>query len=211
MRGRDAANERGRGGGTERGQAHTLEAFTAALIVVSGVLFALQSTAVTPLTASTSNQHIENQQQAVAADLLATAAENGTLRPAVAFWDPDEESFVGASERGFYANGGPPNAFGARLNETFGRLGTSGTRVAYNVYVRYRLPDNSSRRLSMVYMGSPSDNAASASRTVALYDDTPLSGPVDGTVSTREFYAPDAAPNAALYTVVEVQIVVWQI
>ena len=64
----------------------------------------------------------------------------------------------------------------------------------------------------MVYMGSPSDNAASATRTVTLADDTGLSGPVAGTVSdpSTSFYAPDAAPNASLYNVMEVRIVVWQ-
>jgi hypothetical protein len=195
-----------------RGQAHTLEAFTAALLIVSAVLFALQSTAVTPLTASTSNQHIENQHQTAAADLFSTTAENGTLRPALTFWDPNEKAFVEAGEQGLYANGGPPNAFGAALNDTFGDLSTPGRRIAYNVFVRYRLPDNSTRSQTMVYMGSPSDNAASATRTVTLADDTGLSGPVAGTVSdpSTSFYAPDAAPNASLYNVMEVRIVVWQ-
>jgi len=192
-----------------RGQVHTLEAFTAALLVVSGVLFALQATAVTPLTASTSNQHIENQHQTAAADVLSAAAENGTLRSAVTFWNPADSAFVGAGGRGFYANGGPPNAFGAALNDTFGDLSTAGRRIAYNVEVRYRTADNETRKQTMVYMGSPSDNAATATRTVALADDTPLSG-ASGTVSSAEFYAPDAAPNASFYNVMEVRIVVWQ-
>ncbi|WP_158057453.1 DUF7288 family protein [Halorussus halophilus] len=200
-------DERGRG--DERGQAHTLEAFTAALIVVSGVLFALQSTAVTPLTASTSNQHIENQHQVAAADLLAGAAERGTLRQSVLFWDQTNGTFVGASESGFYANSGPPNAFGESLNETFGSFSSPGRRIAYNVYVYYRKPDNTSRRQTMVYMGSPSDNAATASRTVTIYDDTPLNG-TETNVSSGRFYAPDAAPNATLYNTMEVRIVVWQ-
>lgn len=203
---------RGRGrtkGNSARGQVHTLEAFTAALLVVSGVLFAMQATAVTPLTASTSNQHVENQHRAAASDVLTTAAENGTLRPALTYWDPDERAFVRAGERGLYENGGPPNPFGAALNDTFGNFSTPGRRIAYNVYVRYRLPDNGTRRQTMVYMGSPSDNAASASRTVALTDGTPLSG-ASGTVSSANFYAPDAAPNATLFNVMEVRIVVWQ-
>src|SRR6056297_391047 len=124
----------------DRGQVHTLEAFTAALLVVSGVLFALQATAVTPLTASTSNQHIRTQHRVAAGDLLSVAAANGTLRPAVTFWNPGEQSFVGAP-RQFYANGGPPNAFGDALNETFGNFSTPGRRVAYDVFVRYRRPD----------------------------------------------------------------------
>jgi hypothetical protein len=196
----------------DRGQAHTLEGFMSALLVVSAVLFALQSTAVTPLTASTSNQHIENQHQTAAADLLLTTAENGSLRPAVTFWDPSEKAFVGAEAQGFYANGGPPNAFGAALNDTFGDFSTPGRRIAYNVFVKYRLPDNTTRSKTMVYMGSPSDNAASATRTVTLADDTRLSGPAAETVSdpSANFYAPDAAPNASLYNVMEVRIVVWQ-
>ncbi|PSP55191.1 hypothetical protein BRC82_06700 [Halobacteriales archaeon QS_1_67_19] len=194
---------------SRRGQVHTLEAFTAALLVVSGVLFALQTTAVTPLTASTSNQHVENQHRTAADDVLATVAADDSLESAVTFWDPNRNSFVGASDRGFYANGGPPNAFGAALNDTFGNLTTPDRRIAYNVYVRYRKPDNSTRRQTMVYMGSPSDNAASATRTVTLTDDAALSG-AGGTVSSTDFYAPDAAPNATLYNVMEVRIVVWQ-
>ncbi|MFQ3285215.1 MAG: hypothetical protein ACI944_001946, partial [Natronomonas sp.] len=37
-----------------RGQAHTVEAFAAAVLVVSGLVFATQAAAVTPLSASTS-------------------------------------------------------------------------------------------------------------------------------------------------------------
>jgi hypothetical protein len=204
---RERANSRERP--RSRGQVHTLEAFTAALLVVSGVLFAMQATAVTPLTASTSNQHIETQHRTAAADVLATAAENGTLRPAVTFWNPDEQEFVDAGDRGFYANGGPPNGFGASLNDTFGSFSTSDRRIAYNVVVRYRTADNDTRKQTMVYMGSPSDNAATATRTVTLADDTPLSG-ASGNVSSANFYAPDAAPDASLYNVMEVQIIVWQ-
>lgn len=196
-------------GKSTRGQVHTLEAFTAALLVVSGVLFALQATAVTPLTASTSNQHVENQHRTAATDLLSSAARKGSLRRAVTHWNPVEKAFVGATDRGFHANGGPPNDFGAGLNDTFGNLTTPGRRIAYNVYVRYRKPDDSTRRETMVYMGSPSDNAASAARTITIYDHTPMSG-TTGNVSSANFYAPDAAPNATLYNVMEVRIVVWQ-
>ncbi|WP_232820431.1 DUF7288 family protein [Halorussus litoreus] len=202
-------------GNTSRGQAHTLEAFTAALIVVSGVLFALQATAVTPLTASTSNQHVENQHRTAAEDLLATAEANGSLRSAVTFWDAENRTFAGATSRGFYVDGGPPNDFGAALNDTFGNVSTSGRRIAYNVYVRFRTPDDApscsgvSSPRTMVYMGSPSDNAASATRTVALADDGDLSGPSEGTVSA-DLYGCDAAPDDRLYNVMEVRIVVWQ-
>lgn len=192
-----------------RGQAHTLEGFAAALIVVSGVAFALQATAVTPLTASTSNQHIENQESATASNLLATTAANGTLAPSTTYWDRSNGQFVGATDEGYYANGGPPTPFGRALNRTF-----RDDRIAFNVYVRYRRADGSRGSQRMVYMGSPSDNAISASRTVVLVNDTRLSGGagnVSAAAAAGEFYAPDAAPGSELFNVMEVRIVVWRI
>ena len=193
----------------DRGQAHTLEAFMAALLVVSGVLFALGATAVTPLSASTSNQHIQNQQQVAANDLLATAAANGTLLEAVVYWNRSEGGFYGAGEAGYYTDGGPPNDFGNALNAIF-----RAERVAFNVYVGYWEGATKKQR-PLTYMGSPSDNAVTASRTVTLYDDTRLSAPDQaGTVANAsangDFYAPDVAPDGELFNVVEVRIISWR-
>lgn len=181
----------------------------AALIVVSGVLFALGATAVTPLSASTSNQNIQNQQLAVANDLLATAAANGTLREAVVYWNTSGGGFEDAGNGGYYTAGGPPIPFGDALNETF-----RDERVAFNVYVVYW--DGTTRKQQpMTYMGSPSDNAVTASRTVTLYNDTALSAPGEtGNVSNAsvngDFYLPDIALGSELFNVVEVRIVTWR-
>ena len=193
----------------DRGQAHTLEAFMAALIVVSGVLFALGATAVTPLSASTSNQHIQNQQLVAANDLLAASAANETLREAVVYWNATSNGFEGASGDGYYTVGGPPTPFGAALNETF-----RDERIAFNVYVAY-WDGTHPRQRPMVYMGSPSDNAVTATRTVTLLNDTALSAPGETrNVSTAslagDFYASDVAPGNELFSVVEVRIVVWR-
>jgi hypothetical protein len=193
----------------DRGQAHTLEAFMAALLVVSGVLFALGATAVTPLSASTSNQHIQNQQLAVANDLLATADANGTLRQAVVHWNATAGGFSGAGDAGYYTAGGPPTAFGRVLNETF-----RDQRVAFNVYVVY-WSGTKRKSIPMTYMGAPSDNAVRATRTVVLYNDTELSAPgmtsnVSEAGATGDFYAPDLAVGSELYNVVEVRITAWR-
>lgn len=183
-----------------RAQAHTLEAFVASLLVLGGVLFAIQATAVTPLSASTSNQHIEAQQRAQAADLMVVADANDTLRPAVV-----------AAGNGTYSKGGPPNQFGRLLNETFGS-----ERVAFNVALTHekRGVGNGTGSLSLVYMGSPTDNAVSTHHAVVLYDDTPFPGPYANVSAARdagEFYAEDISPDSELYNVVEVTIVVWRI
>nr|WP_321170906.1 hypothetical protein [Halobaculum sp. DT55] len=199
---------------TVRAQAHTLEGFAAALILLSGVLFALQATAVTPLTASTSNQHIENQQGAVAEGVLAAAEANGTLAPAILHWNSSGDRFIDSGEGGVYENANSAfsaTAFGETLNRTFGD-----ERVAYNVELRYRTVSGGQGRTRVVYMGSPSDNAVAASRTATLYDDDRVDGG-SRTLETvasdpdREFYAGDADPDGPLYGVMEVRIVVWRI
>jgi hypothetical protein len=196
----------------DRAQAHTLEAFAAAILIVAGLTFALQATAVTPLSASTSNQHLENQQRAVADDLLETSAANGDLRETVLRWDPEAETFTDSRSPSYFTGGGPPTPFGAALNESFGDR-----RIAFNVHIRHG-PDNEGET-TLVSMGSPSDNAVTATRTVVLTDDANLTAPgyenttlralADGT-KAGEFYAADAAPGA-VYDRLEVRIVVWQL
>ncbi|MFC7173351.1 hypothetical protein ACFQL0_08225 [Haloplanus litoreus] len=98
---------------TVRAQAHTLEAITAGMIVLASVVFALQVTAVTPLSASTASQHIENQQEASAAGVLDAARESGALHAAVRHWDETNGSLHGA--------GGGAYTTDAEVNRT--RLG----------------------------------------------------------------------------------------
>lgn len=189
----------------DRGQAHTLEAFIAALLLVTAVIFATQATAVTPLSASTSNQHIENQLRANANDLLAATDESGALRDAVVDVNESAGRFAGAEDRRFFTNGGPPNEFGEALNVTFGDR-----NIAFNVYVTYQ-EDDDTDTTRLVYMGSPSDNAVTASRTVFLYNETKLTGPDEIPVSQSSFYSEMAQQSDnELYNVLEVRIVVWR-
>jgi hypothetical protein len=196
-------------GATGRAQAHTVEAFVAGIILLASVVFALQVTAVTPLTASTSSQHIENQQEAVATGILASAAANGTLEPTVLFVNNSTGRFHGDTFDGMYVSGGPPTAFGDTLNESFLDRG-----IAFNLYVHHATSERTMRRQTVVRMGGPSDNAISARRTVTLYDDDVLYA-ADGSKTTHTladsgtFYAADQHVGP-LYNVVEVEVVVWR-
>lgn len=202
-----------------RAQAHTLEAFVAALLLVAGLIFASQATAVTPLSASTSNQHIENQHRAVANDLLAVSAEDGSLREAVVHWNGTDEGFVGSGNRTYYTGTlpqGDPNDPDHPLSEPLSTF-FDDRHLAYNIDVSYQRSSSPTDRSTqpMVVMGSPSDNAVSATRTVVLYDSTELSGGQnEGTPlseSGDEFYADDTDPDSQVYNVVEVRIVVWRL
>lgn len=195
-----------------RAQAHTLEAFVAGLLVLSGIVFALQTTAVTPLSASTSNQHVGNQQRTAALGVLDAAEANGTLRDALVDWNASGGTFTNASGGG-YRNGGPPNAFGRALNRTFREQ-----RTAFNVDLYWTDVNGSNAGpRSLVDMGTPSDDATVASRNVVLYNDTRLARTPTTTVAearanaSTTFYAPDAAVGQRLFNVVEVRITVWRI
>lgn len=190
----------------ERGQVHTLEAIVGGLLLASSVVFALQMTAVTPLSASTSNQHIENQQQASAEGVLSMAADGGSLKRAVLYWNSSGAKFHNATVNGYYT-GTMPTKFGRTLERTFGDRG-----IAYNVYVNYYKAGKPQRE-PMVYHGVPSDNAVSASKTVVLTNTTRLythdldRGPP---INDSNFYA-DNNGDGVLFDVIRVEVVVWRI
>lgn len=190
-----------------RGQAFTLEAFTASLLLIGSIIFALQVTAVTPLTASTSSQHIENQQQQLASGLLDAAVSNESLRESVLHWNESADRFEGSDpDEGYYTTGGPPTAFGAMLNRTFRDRG-----LAFNVNVWYVRGSGTLRRERMVNFGTPSDNAVSARRTVVLYDNDTLTATTSTELSAASsFYASDISSGSGLYNVVRVEVIVWR-
>ena len=196
-----------------RAQAHTLEGVVAGLLLVSALVFAYQVTAVTPLSGSTSSQHIENQQRAAAEGVLQTAEESEALRRAVLFWDGNK--FRGADNGQHYTNKQtPPNRFLDALSRAFEDRG-----VAFNVHVVYVDSGGARHRQRMVHRGEPSDNAATATTTMTLYDDDVLYADPDGDFVAEatsddldggSFYAPDAGPSSIVYNVVVVEVTVWR-
>ncbi|MFB6138106.1 MAG: hypothetical protein ABEJ42_07205 [Halobacteriaceae archaeon] len=201
----------GGGPGTDRGQAHTLEAFAAATLLLASVLFALQVTAVTPLTASTSSQHIENQQAATAEGVL-RATDDADIRTVLRNWDSTRGEFWGSDE-GFYVSRLPSwSSFGDRLERAFDRQG-----VAYNVNLYYVTQDGTIAEQRLLYTGEPSDHAAAATTTVALRDSDKILGSNGGSPTARldavPYFAPDAYTSGSehpLYNVVVVEVVVWR-
>jgi len=199
----------------QRGQAHTLEAVVGAIRLLTAVGFALQITIVTPLSASTSSQHIESQQRATAQGVLATAAEEGALKDAVLYWNDTGGNFHDTSVRNYYTNGPPDNEFGNMLSRAFDQNG-----LAYNVYLRSNAPRITNiQRQRMIFQGTPSDNAISASRTIVLHEDDLLldnesepTGTELNDSSTFSQVTTDAdGVDQGVYNVVRVEVVVWRI
>lgn len=195
-----------------RGQAHTMEAVAASLILLGGLVFALQSTVVTPLTDSTASQHVENQLSAEAEGLLEAAAEDGSLKETTLYWNNSGECFHDAEVCGSYGytDGGPPTSFGESLNETF-----RDRNVAFNVNVMYLSQGGAISSEEMVRSGHPSDHAVTVRQTVTLTDDDRL---IDRDGEKKDlqledadgFYAPNRAVNDSVYNVVQVEVVLWR-
>lgn len=203
----------------DRGQAHTLEAVVGGILLLTAIAFALQVTIVTPLSASTSSQHIEGQQRAVAEGVLASAAEENALQEAVLYWNESAGNFHDTPSPGYYTDDPPDNQFGEMLSRAFDEEG-----IAYNVYVKFQSQSdpNSVNERAMILQGTPTDNAVSATRTLSLRNDDRLVDS-DGslnetTVREADLYISNGPAEAAggqaghgLYNVVRVEVVVWRI
>ena len=201
-------------GRTSRGQAHTLEGVVAGIVLLASLVFALQATTVTPLSASTSNEYIGTQLRGIAAGTLATGAETGSLKRMALNWDNANGKFAGAGGDGYYVR--PPTAppgqsdFIDSLQAAY-----AGQGVAYNIYVQYEDRPGSIERRQLLYQGAPSDNAVSASRTITIYNDDMFTGTttrVDDPSSTY-FIRPnfDRSPGTPLFAVITVEVVVWRL
>lgn len=198
--------------GSDRGQALTLEAITSAILLLAAISFALQMTAVTPLSASTSSQHLENQLQKTGEGVLASADESGALEEAVLYWNRTGQKFHETDRRSYYTSGGPPNEFGKILDETYSDRG-----IAFNVVVHHHTIEGGYIREWMVRQGEPSDHAVSSSRTVTLVDDDRLLDS-DGErkdvtlqdVDEEEFYAQDTG-DGSFYNHIRVEVIAWRL
>lgn len=192
----------------DRGQGHTLEGIVAALLIITSVAFALQVTAVTPLTASTASQHVETQYEHAATGVLATAAQNDDLAPTLRYWNDTGATFHHASDEGYYIGTAPPTRFGESLEQAFDEAG-----IAYNVDVTYVTADGTLQDRRLVHFGQPSDTAVTVSRTVVLYDSDPLldrtGNRTDTQLSETNYFAPDAY-DGHLYNVVVVEVTIWR-
>ncbi|MFB6180175.1 MAG: hypothetical protein ABEI77_10680 [Halorientalis sp.] len=206
----------------DRSQAFTLEGLIGTIVILTAVLFALQSVVITPTTGGSVNPERRAQLQSESDDILTVVAHNDShnvsdLSEFVRYWDPDARTFEGGvNQRVGYGTKTPPRNFGRLLNQTF----TVRDRT-YNIDVRYRVPGqaNETKRVPMVYRGQPSDDAVTSTYIVTLYDNQTLTSPSEGNVelwqygttqtSQQGYYPIPNAIDGPVYNVVEVRLTVW--
>lgn len=201
---------------TDRGQTFTLEAFVAAILLLATVAFAMQVVSISSNTASAADMETRNQHAGLAEGVLDEGAANGSLQTTLLYWDETTERFYDADGTdSYYVSRSPPTTWGDSLRAMF-----DDRQVRYGVSLYFPTESGGRGVQRLVDSGTPSDNAVRVVATVTLYDDTRLVAANEtkrsvtlGDVAddaNSDFYAPDAQPNSSVYTVVRVEVVLWQ-
>ncbi|MCU4752711.1 hypothetical protein OB919_12115 [Halobacteria archaeon AArc-curdl1] len=213
----------------ERGQAFTLEGFTAAFILLIAVLFAVQSVVITPSSGGAVDRTAQAQVQQQVQDALIVAQQDGELSELVRFVDVDDttdefQSFHNESDGGQGAYTASDFGNSSQLGQNASTLGAilNGNLEAgqnYNVELYYQTNDEGDREsISLVDEGAPSSTAVTASYTVVLHENQSVTAPGSdqqlGNISISEEgeYIPNLNPgddDAGLYNVVEIRVTVW--
>ena len=202
-------------GDSTRGQAFTLEAVISGLIVLTAVLFAVQSTVVTPNSTGGVDTDTRDRLGDQTKDVLAITADQPkkNLSYLVRYWNDSstERTFAGAKRPEIgYGMEKPPAAFGDRLEASFRDEGYN-----YNVVLTYQTPKpEGAGEIVMVYRGTPDAGAVTTVYPVTLFDSDTLTGPSSTetsleNISNQIYPIEDVAKRSPIYNVVEVRITVW--
>lgn len=187
----------------DRGQAHSLEGISAALLVLLSLLFAVQVSVTGPLASNTAQESIADQLRGAGEGTLAVANERGYLREAALNWSAENNTFGGNGPNGAYIDRSDPTDFTRLLDDSF-----PDPRTTYNALVVYR-QDGTRGAKQLVYSGEPPDGAVTVSRMVTLYDDNRLANGDRLDDLSGAFYANDTS-SGNVYAVLRVEVTVWR-
>ena len=206
MRERNSSN-------ADRGQAYTLEGFIGAMVVLMAVLFALQSVVITPTSSGLSDRSVQAQIQQEAQDALVVSDQDGNLSETIRNWNTSSGQFYNASVSGPTGETYTTKEFknqselGDILKQRFANNGYN-----YNVELVY---ENGSKFGSthLVYQGTPSPNAVTASYVVTLYRDQTLTAgdneKLPDAYTNYDYPIPVTTDADVVHKVVEVRVIVW--
>jgi hypothetical protein len=196
----------------EKAQLHTLEGVAASVIMLMVIIYAIDATSMTPLTASTSSVHVESELQTLGQDIFNTLdyAEPGyrsDLKYDIMNWTGQDYIWNGTlyKENG---NISSPNNFSNNLTRLLkDTLVNRG--IAHKVEVVYLINSNNitvpSPSNNLIYAGSPSYNAVIVSRKIVLQDTDNLS---DG--NPLKSINADIDLSSNLRNIVEIKLVMWR-
>lgn len=191
----------------DKAQLHTLEGVAAATVMLLVIVYALDSTAMTPLTSSTANVHAETELQVLGQDVLsaldyAEPGYNSKLKNDVLNWDGSTYIWTASNYSKIYIgqvnnSNKLDNNLTKILNNTFVRQG-----IAHNVVLTFLdnltlLPSSQ----KVIYNGDPSDNAVIVSRKIVLHSSDTINpgNPIKNIDNSTD-----------LYNIVDVKLILWR-
>ncbi len=192
----------------EKAQLYTLEGVAAASIMLIVIIYAIDATSMTPLTASTSSVHVEAELRALGQDIfnILDYAEPGyrsKLKMDMVAWDGKEYIWNGANYTVKGTTNVPSNLTNITeiFNSTLIKQGT-----AHNLDVTFlsRKPDNTTYpvKIKIIFNGDPSNNAVIVSRKIVLQDSDIIgnySGPIE-----------DIDPLSNFRNIVDLKLTLWR-
>lgn len=196
---------------SSRGQAHTVEAILATLLILVGVLFAVQTTAVTPFSSTTEDKHLETQQRNSISNIATITHENGEMKETVLYWNTSNSSYQNSGENTAYYT--DPTVNTPLLREL---AAATSDQIVYNIDVRYYNKTGSAISVQtqrLLYVGSPSNNAITIREPLTLHDTDQLTTgtePELQNTASDEFYMDSVNSTTAMYNYAEVEITAWR-
>lgn len=203
----------------DRGQMQTIEGVTAAFIVVFVLVVVVQTTSVTPLSSSFTNQHIKLELQNIGNDILTTLddtrlvnttdpATASLLKQSVINWAiySDYSMFAWNNTTYVCLTGNSHSSLDTPLTNAI-KFALVEKGIAFNLEARYPDGLGNVRTSKIVWNGDPSENSVTVSRFVVLHDsdsEIPV-GPSYDDINVL----PDISPETNLHNTVEVRLTLW--
>jgi hypothetical protein len=197
----------------DRGQIQTIEGIVAAFIMVFALVVIVQTTSVTPLSSSFTNQHIKLELQNVGNDILSTLDQTpwdindsmsaSELKLGVTTWALLDNYAMFTWNRTAFVSTIDPNV---SMTDTYltnvlkFALIENGT--AFNLELRYPDKNGFLYTTKMIWNGDPSENSVTVSRYIVLRDSDV--GGVDSVIPKMS-----TESNSNFHSTVEVRLTLW--
>lgn len=196
----------------DRGQILTVEGVTAAFLLILVLVVIIQSTSVTPLSSSFTNQHIKLELQNMGNDILSTLDETprfntdnpstpSLLKQSLVQWARTDNYglFMWNKTTLISAYDNTSIMTSTPLTKTL-NFSLISKGIAYNVEVRYPDAGYSMRTNKMIWNGDPSEDSVTVSRYIVLQDSD---------VNYENNTIPDISTSTGLHNTIEVRLTLW--
>lgn len=195
----------------EKGQMHTFEAIVAAIIIIGGMLFVVQATALTPLTSSTASVYIETQLQTMGQDTLSALANSkgnrdSDLKQDILNWDGHTYIWSGYTYRSASNSSNELDMDNSSLASAMLQVAVP-RGIAHNIEFISLDQNNEMVKKVYIYSGDPSNNAVTISKPVVINESDILEDHIEefARIAGIENYS-----DSNYYNTVNVRLTLWR-